>query len=106
MATESKKVLNSKRHQPLTRDTLLENPLMQLELWVQDAVRSGMQYPTSMTLATLGADGKLDQRTVLLRHCDAKGLIFFAGDDSKKIHDLHTYPSVSAHFFWHELDRQ
>ena len=90
----------------LTREVLLDSPFTQLEEWLRDAVCSGIKYPAAMTLATVGTDGNPDQRTVLLKHCDNKGLVFYANDASKKIHDLLRYPSVSAHFPWHHLDRQ
>lgn len=90
----------------IAKESLASSPFQQLNLWLQDAVASGMQYPTAMTLATLGEDGRLDQRTVLLKHCDLDGLVFFSGSDSKKIHDLLTNPQVSLHFLWRELDRQ
>jgi pyridoxamine 5'-phosphate oxidase len=106
MAIKPTQTLGAPALQALTREALFDSPFMQLESWLRDAVQSRMPYPTAMTLATLGADGGLDQRTVLLRHCDARGLIFFAGDYSKKIRDLQEYPGVSVHFFWHELDRQ
>lgn len=85
---------------------MLASPFAQLQVWLKDAIASGMRYPTAMTLATLGEDNRLDQRTVLLKHCDADGLVFFAGDHSKKIRDSVWHPQVSAHFPWHELDRQ
>lgn len=90
----------------LSRESLASCPLRQLNIWLQDAVATDMRYPTAMTLATLGADGRLDQRTVLLKHCDQDGLVFFADPASKKIQDLSLFPSVSLHFFWRELDRQ
>lgn len=91
-----------------TRATLelADCPFTQLRIWLHEAMVSRMKYPTAMTLATLGQDGRLDQRIVLLRHLDPDGLVFFAGDRSKKIRDLLAYPSVSVHFPWHELDRQ
>ena len=90
----------------LSRESLASCPLRQLNMWLREAVASDMRYPTAMTLATLDADGRLDQRTVLLKHCDQDGLVFFADPASKKIQDLSTFPSVSLHFFWRELDRQ
>lgn len=94
------------RSDGISRESLASCPFRQLNLWLQDAVTSGMQYPTAMTLATLGEDGRLDQRTVLLKHCDQGGLVFFAGAASKKIQDVLLYPTVSLHFLWRELDRQ
>jgi pyridoxamine 5'-phosphate oxidase len=85
---------------------LADCPFTQLRIWLHEAMVSGMKYPTAMTLATLGTEGRLDQRIVLLKHVDPDGLVFFAGDDSKKVCDLLSHPSVSVHFPWHELNRQ
>lgn len=85
---------------------MLTCPFAQLQIWLKEAIASGMRYPTAMTLATLGEDNKLDQRTVLLKHCDTSGLVFFAGDTSKKIRDCVWHPQISVHFSWLELDRQ
>lgn len=94
------------RGEGMTLSHMLECPFAQLRAWLQEATASGMAYPTAMILATMGEDGRLDQRTILLKHCDSEGLVFFADRDSKKIHDLRKNPWVSLHFPWHELDRQ
>lgn len=94
------------RAEGLRREDLAACPFTQLERWLDDAIAHRLPDPAVMVLATLGADGQLDQRAIVLRHVDPRGLVFFAVDASKKIADLEAHPQVSAYFPWYAMDRQ
>lgn len=90
----------------LKREDLNESPFDQFDLWLQQAIDSGLPDPTAMTLATVNADGQPDQRIVLLKHSDDKGLVFFTNYGSKKARDIAGNAQVGLHFPWHIMERQ
>lgn len=90
----------------LRRENLQHSPFEQFELWLQQAIDSGLPDPTAMTLATVDAEGQPDQRIVLLKHSDPVGMVFFTNYGSKKAQDIKANPKVSLHFPWHIMERQ
>jgi len=90
----------------LTRALLHTSPIVQLDLWLKQAVEAGAQDPTAMSLATVGAEGHPWQRIVLLKHLDDRGLVFFTNLGSRKARDIAANPRVSVLFPWLQLDRQ
>ncbi|MFT5082840.1 MAG: pyridoxamine 5'-phosphate oxidase [Lentisphaeria bacterium] len=90
----------------LSRDNLDLNPFSQFELWMQQAIASGLPDPTAMTLATVDVDGQPSQRIVLLKHFDEQGFVFYTNYGSSKARDINVNPKVSIHFPWHAMERQ
>jgi pyridoxamine 5'-phosphate oxidase len=60
---------------------------------------------TAMTLATVNADLRPSTRVVLLKGCDARGLVWFTNYDSRKGQDLAGNPLAALQFHWVELER-
>jgi pyridoxamine 5'-phosphate oxidase len=83
-----------------------EDPLLQFQLWLDQALKSQLPEPTAMTLATVGANGRPSSRVVLLKGCDAAGLVWFTNYESRKGRELAANPHASLLFFWAELERQ
>jgi pyridoxamine 5'-phosphate oxidase len=92
--------------QGLRRNHLNDDPILQFTLWLEQAVIAGIAEPTAMVLATVASDGQPSQRTVLLKHVDDKGLIFYTNKNSRKASELAENNKVSLHFPWHMIDRQ
>lgn len=90
---------------PLNEADLAAEPLAQLERWLADAVTIGMQEPTAMTLATIGADGKPSARVVLFKGFRDGGLTFYTNHESHKGQDLAANPNVALVFWWDKLER-
>ena len=90
----------------LNRDDLLDSPIDQFNVWMQQAVDMGLRDPTAMTLATVSAGGQPSQRIVLLKQLDDLGLIFFTNYESRKAREIADNPKVSLHFPWHDIERQ
>jgi len=90
----------------LTRESLLDDPFAQFELWMNQAIESKIQDPTAMNLATVNAQGQPWQRMVLLKHFDARGLVFYTNLESRKACEIQGNNQVSLHFPWLQLDRQ
>lgn len=90
----------------LRRSALNENPIHQLELWLDDAAKLEILDATAMTLATVDTDGQPSQRVVLLKKLNQDGLVFFTNLNSNKAQDIKNNHQVSAHFAWLQLERQ
>jgi pyridoxamine 5'-phosphate oxidase len=81
------------------------DPLAQFELWLQQALDAALPEPTAMTLATVAADGRPSTRIVLLKGCDARGLVWYTNYRSRKGHELAGNAHAALQFHWVELER-
>ena len=70
------------------------------------ARESGDTEPTAMTVATVGADGAISARTVLLKDVDARGFVFYTNFNSNKGRDLQENPRAALLFLWKTLRLQ
>ena len=92
------------------RDALEEgdaalDPLHQFESWMSEAFAAKVPEPNAMTLATVGADGRPSTRIVLIKGCDARGIVWFTNYDSRKGRELAAHPFAALQFHWVELER-
>jgi pyridoxamine 5'-phosphate oxidase len=93
------------RQNGLNRSELDNDPFNQFSLWFTQAVELGIVEPSAMSLAT--ADEKeIGIRTVLLKHFDDKGFVFFTNYGSKKSQQIEVKPQAALLFPWLDLDRQ
>lgn len=83
-----------------------QDPLVQLEYWLTDAIRSECPEPTAMVLSTTGQDFRPSSRVVLLKGIGKIGVTFFTNYNSRKGHQLLENPQASLLFFWPGLERQ
>ena len=90
----------------LTREMLNACPLRQFEIWLEQAVRAGLEDPTAMVLATIDEAGTPWQRIVLLKGLSAGGFVFYTNHGSDKARAIEREPGVSLLFPWNVLDRQ
>jgi len=90
----------------LDEDTVLGSPIDQFRHWWHEVADSSIEEMNAMTLATCGADGMPEARTVLLKGFDAEGFIFFTNYDSAKSIQLSENSKCSLLFFWKEMERQ
>lgn len=93
------------------RDELLESniedsPILQFDLWLQDAIKANVLEPTAMTLATSTFEGKPSARMVLLKSFSDEGFSFFTNYESRKAKNILQNPFGALVFFWPELERQ
>jgi pyridoxamine 5'-phosphate oxidase len=82
------------------------NPIAQFRLWFDEAVRSEILDVNAMSLATATPSGEPAVRTVLLKHIDDEGFVFFTQYDSPKGRDLAQNPRAALLFYWAPLERQ
>lgn len=59
-----------------------------------------------MTLATVGGDGRISARVVLLRSFDERGFVFYTNLNSDKALQLYANPNAAICFHWDELGEQ
>lgn len=60
----------------LRRKDLNSDPIVQFNLWLQQAVDAKLTDPTAMTVATVDERGMPFQRIVLLKNLDNEGFVF------------------------------
>ena len=82
------------------------DPVAQFRRWFQEAKDAKVLEPNAMVLATAGADGAPDARTVLLKGADGRGFSFYTDYRSAKARELDANPRAALVFWWAELERQ
>ncbi|MFI5356878.1 MAG: pyridoxamine 5'-phosphate oxidase [Opitutales bacterium] len=90
----------------LDRADLQADPFAQFDHWMREAIETQVLEPNAMALATADATGRPNLRTVLLKHFDERGLVFYTNYESAKAHDLAANPRVALLFSWLPLERQ
>jgi pyridoxamine 5'-phosphate oxidase len=90
----------------LSREDLASHPVAQFQTWFEDARSAGLLEPNAMSLATAGADGMPDVRTVLLKYFDDNGFVFYTNYQSRKARELDENPRAALLFPWIGLNRQ
>lgn len=94
------------RQANLREEDLLPDPIAQFQKWMGEAVEKAVVEPNAMTLATVGANGHPLVRTVLLKHLDERGFVFYTNLESRKARQIAENPRVSLLFPWISLERQ
>ena len=89
----------------LDEEASAAEPLQQFERWLAEAIAAQLPEPNAMTLATVGADGKPSTRIVLIKGCDARGIVWYTNYHSRKGRELALHPFAALQFHWVELER-
>ena len=87
---------------PLTAD----DPIALFADWLSEAVRSEVNDPNAMALATVDGDGLPDVRMVLLKDAGADGFVFYTNLGSAKGRQLAASGKAALLFHWKSLRRQ
>ncbi|MET9803707.1 pyridoxamine 5'-phosphate oxidase [Streptomyces sp. NPDC006368] len=91
----------------LAEADLAAEPMEQFARWFQDVAGGGVIHePNAMIVSTASPDGRPSSRTVLLKHFDERGFVFFTNYGSRKGMELDTNPYLSLLFPWHPVARQ
>jgi pyridoxamine 5'-phosphate oxidase len=90
----------------LNRNELHSDPLKQFGLWLTHALDAEVIEPNAMVLATADENKRPSCRTVLLKHFDETGFIFYTSYESRKAMQIETNPYGAAAFVWKEIERQ
>jgi pyridoxamine 5'-phosphate oxidase len=91
----------------LAESELAATPVEQFARWFKQAATDGGLFePNAMVVSTADAEGRPSSRTVLLKHFDEQGFVFYTNYDSRKARELGENPHVSLLFPWHPMARQ
>lgn len=90
----------------LSAADLQDDPRLQFEAWVQEALDAQVAEPYAFCLSTITADGGPSARIVYLREILAEGLVFYTNYQSDKGQEIAACPLACYTFFWNELHRQ
>jgi pyridoxamine 5'-phosphate oxidase len=92
---------------PKHRDFCTPNdPIGLFQTWLREAVASGLEEPTAMTVATVDPGGHPEARLLLLKHVDERGFVFFTNMESPKAQSLLRDSRAALCFYWTKLARQ
>lgn len=94
------------RSTPLDEADLSAEPMEQFVHWFKDAAAGHLHEPNAMIVSTATPDGRPSSRTVLLKHFDDRGFVFYTNHASRKGREIDANPHVSLLFPWHPLTRQ
>jgi len=83
-----------------------EHPLRLVMSWLIAAIDGEVGQPQAMTLSTLGTDGQVDARTLLLKDVDTEAVWFATSSISPKGQQISVHPEVALTLFWREQGRQ
>jgi pyridoxamine 5'-phosphate oxidase len=90
----------------LTEADLDPDPTRAFQTWMDEAGRTGLYEPNAMVVSTVGDDGDVSSRMVLLKAVDGRGFVFYTNFESAKAADLRVHPQCALLFPWHPLERQ
>ncbi|MEU9555589.1 pyridoxamine 5'-phosphate oxidase [Streptomyces fumanus] len=95
------------RAEGLSESDLAATPVEQFARWFKQAATDGGLFePNAMVVSTADAEGRPSSRTVLLKHFDERGFVFYTNYGSRKARDLAVNAHVSLLFPWHPMARQ
>ncbi|MDH6218335.1 pyridoxamine 5'-phosphate oxidase [Streptomyces pseudovenezuelae] len=95
------------RAEGIAEPDLAATPVRQFARWFEQAATEGHLFePNAMVVSTANAEGRISSRTVLLKHFDEQGFVFYTNYGSRKATDLAENPYVSLLFPWHPMARQ
>src|ERR1035441_6292438 len=87
--------------QVLLEDNIDANPIMQFDIWMNDAISVEIDHLNAMTLSTVSKDGFPSSRVVLLKSFDKDGFKFYTNYQSRKGVELIENPNAALN-----LDRK
>jgi pyridoxamine 5'-phosphate oxidase len=94
------------RSTPLLEQDLAPTPMDQFGRWFRATAECGLHEPNAMVVSTSTPDGHPSSRTVLMKHYDERGFVFYTNYTSRKGAEIGANPYVSLLFPWHAIARQ
>jgi pyridoxamine 5'-phosphate oxidase len=95
------------RSEDFSEKDLAADPMDQFARWFRQVAGGGaLHEPNAMVVSTADSRGRPSSRTVLLKHYDDRGFVFFTNYGSRKGRELAENPYVSLLFPWHPMARQ
>lgn len=85
---------------------VVADPVLQWQIWFDQATQAGCVEPNAFVLSTVDADGFPQSRYLLARGADQRGFAFFTNYESAKSQQLAADGRASLLFTWLQLHRQ
>lgn len=82
------------------------DPFTLFSQWFEDAKKSGLLLPESMSISTCNNSGQPSSRMVLLKEFDQDGFVFYTNYASRKSQELESNNKIALLFHWNVLQRQ
>ena len=82
------------------------NPFTLFQIWYDEAVKTEINDPDAMAIASVAADGMPSVRMVLLRRWSPDGFLFFTNYESRKAGELLTTGKAAFCIHWKSQRRQ
>jgi pyridoxamine 5'-phosphate oxidase len=83
-----------------------DDPIRELESWIEDARREGIPQPASVAFVTVGEGCQPSARTVTLKRIEDDALIFTSALWTRKAREIEANPQIALLFHWPALGRQ
>jgi pyridoxamine 5'-phosphate oxidase len=83
-----------------------DDPIRELERWIDEARERGLPQPASVAFVTVGEGGRPSARTVTLKRIEDDALVFTSALWTRKAQELESNPQVALLFHWPALGRQ
>lgn len=90
----------------LEKSFLNENPIIQFQIWLDQAIEEKILEPNAFCLSTVSEEGIPSSRILLLKEIYDGGFVFYTNYRSKKGEELITNSNCAMNFFWLEMQRQ
>lgn len=91
---------------PLPKIPASKSPFELFDLWFDDANKSGVLLPESMSVSTASSKGQPSSRMVLLKSFNTDGFVFYTNYGSRKSQEIADNQKVALLFHWGVLQRQ
>lgn len=86
--------------------SLLAEAIARIKELLDEAKASDLREPTAMSVATVDELGRPAVRTVLLKHLDESGLVFFTNKKSRKGRHLRAVPYAAVCIYFQQAHQQ
>jgi pyridoxamine 5'-phosphate oxidase len=83
-----------------------DDPIGELERWIEVARERGIAQPAAVAFVTASAAGRPSARTVTLKRIEEDALVFTSALWTRKAQEVAANPQVALLFHWPELGRQ
>ena len=82
-----------------------DQPRLQFEQWLNEAISAHIPEPNAMTLATVDHNMRPSTRVVLIKGLDERGIVWYTNYNSRKGQQLAGNPYAALQFHWVDLER-
>jgi pyridoxamine 5'-phosphate oxidase len=83
-----------------------DDPIRELERWIEQAREQDQPHPAAVAFVTVGAGGRPSARTVTLKRIEPDALVFTSALWTRKAREIKANPQVALLFHWPGLGRQ